>query len=275
MYQVKPFIKWAGGKQRYIKDIIASMPSSYNRYFEPFLGGGSVLLGLQPKTAYVNDNNSYLINCYSQIKHNYDETMAWLKALEPYQGKWAFYCLRERFIKKQLMKCLDAEACALFIYLNKTCFNGLYRENNQGLFNTTWGRTSDQKSNVFSVDEDNIKQISLYLQNVQISNSDFEKFCEMVQPGDFVYFDSPYIPLNRTSYFTKYTKEDFKTKDHRRLFYLFRRLDRLGAKCLSSNHDTELTRELYANYNIRQIQCIRTIGQHQNTKVSEVLISNY
>ena len=271
MQTIKPFVKWAGGKIRIIEDIKANLPSFYNRYFEPFLGGGSVLFSLQPSVACVNDINPFLINAYTQIRDNCEQVIARIKELQARQDKWAYLLNREKFNTKQRKKALDAEACALFVYLNKTCFNGLYRENGKGLFNVAWGG----QFQYFIFEEDNIREVSRFLQNVCIYNMDFEPFCSEVKSEDFVYFDSPYVALNDTANFNRYTKEAFTEQDHRRLFSLYRRLDRLGAKLMLSNHDTEFIRKLYADYRINEVKVWRTIGQSTDFQAGEVIVTNY
>lgn len=166
-----------------------------------------------------------------------------------------YYELRSRYNEKRLNSSYDTEMAALFIYLNKHCFNGLYRVNTKGEFNVPW----NQKQSIRSMDMENIKAISAYLKSVTITCQDFEQALAGVQKGDFIYFDSPYAPLNPTS-FDSYTKEGFTEEEHRRLAELFRELTKKGVYCMLTNHNTELIRELYEGFLIEEIDVRRAIN---------------
>lgn len=271
---MKPVIKWAGGKTQLLEHIRAMMPAHCNHYYEPFIGGGAVLLDLAPSGATINDINSELINMYRQIKTDPDGLICALGGLdaaheEAPEAKAYFYGVRDAF-----NNCKDsatAEQAARLIYLNKHCFNGLYRVNAKGLFNVPFN--NKKKGNSF--DEDNIRQVSAYLQGVEIRCGDFEAVLDGVEHGDFVFFDSPYVPLNPTS-FTDYTKEGFDYGDHVRLAELYKRLSEQGVSCMLTNHNTELVRALYKDFHIKVVQVSRNINSRASERTGEeVIITNY
>ena len=188
--------------------------------------------------------------------------------------KEVYYANREQYNKKISACELDAECAALMIWINKHCFNGLYRVNSKGLFNVPY----NNKVNGRSIDETNIRAISEYLQSTDISITclDFEKACDAVSAGDFVYFDSPYVPESVTASFTDYTMDGFPLADHERLAALFKRLDSIGAKLMLSNNDVPLVRSLYSDYKIRSIDVKRNINRNASKRAGkEVLITNY
>ncbi len=273
--KMAPILKWAGGKGQLIDLIVENMPRTYNRYFEPFIGGSAVLLALMPKNAYINDINKQLINLYKQIKKSPNKVLEYVENLDnELCNKEKYYENRDRFNEKILKKELDVECAALMIWLNKHCFNGLYRVNGKGLFNVPY----NNKKNVKSVDEKNISAIGTYLKenNIEICCKDFEEFCENVKKGDFVYFDSPYISESDTAKFTDYTKEGFSMEDHKRLAKLYRKLDKIGAKVMLSNNDVKLVYELYKGYNIKPIEVKRMINRNALKRFGrEVIITNY
>ena len=273
MGKLIPFIKWAGGKTQLLEQISTRMPKDYNRYFEPFLGGGAVLLSLQPFSAVVNDCNPLLVNTYIQIRDNAEEVIQAINALDSVLcNKNYFLINRNRLNEKITQNVLDVETASLFIWINKHCFNGLYRVNSKGMFNVPYNNKVTGKS----IDEKNIRAIGEYLKNVRITCDDFEQACSSVSSGDFVYFDSPYVPISETANFVAYTKDGFSLADHQRLAELFRYLDHLGAKVMLSNNNTELIHELYADYNIEIIGVRRAINSIGNKRTSEeVLITNY
>lgn len=271
-----PFVKWAGGKGQLLERIQMRTPNSYGTYYEPFIGGGAVLLGVKPKKAVINDTNEQLINVYRQLKADPRAVIRAVNELDQ-AGKCDkdFYLeIRARYNEKIANHELDAECAGLMIWINKHCFNGLYRVNSKGLFNVPYNNKQLGKS----IDEANLMSIGYYLENSQVDIlcDDFEVACEQVKKGDFVYFDSPYVPVSETASFTDYTKDGFSLEDHKRLAELFKRLDGIGAKVMLSNHDVELVHELYDGYNIECVDVKRNINSDAKKRVGkEVIITNY
>ena len=194
---VAPFVKWAGGKRQLIPQIKERMPEKYNNYYEPFVGGGAVTFELLPANALINDINKALINAYKQICNAPEAFLRAVSKLDTEMwedGKEYYYSQREHYNDKLMKAEYDVELAALFVFINKHCFNGLYRVNGKGLFNVPYNN-----SRRASVDEDVIIEISKYLQGVTIIDGDFEEACNGAKKGDFVFIDSPYAPLNPTS----------------------------------------------------------------------------
>lgn len=273
--KMTPVLKWAGGKTQLLEHIKANLPISYHNYYEPFLGGGAVLLGIAPDRAVANDINLQLINLYAQKKHSVEDVILIVNDLDSTAcDKERYYSIRERYNTKIAARELDPECAALMIWINKHCFNGLYRVNGKGLFNVPYNNKATGKS----IDKNNLREISEYLTvaNVELSCLDFEVFCEQVKFNDFVYFDSPYVPESITASFTDYTRDGFTLKDHERLASLFRALNDRGVKVMLSNNDVPLVRELYSGFNIRSIDVKRMINRNADKRTGrEVLITNY
>lgn len=272
---MSPVLKWAGGKTQLLDSIIERMPKTYNKYYEPFIGGGSVLFAVMPKKAVINDTNEQLINLYCQIRENVQAVISYVNDLDSVLcDKNFYYKIRERYNEKIASNTLDAECAALMIWINKHCFNGLYRVNGKGFFNVPY----NNKSTGRSINEDNLITIEKYLQNIDISITcqDFEDICKNVCAGDFVYFDSPYIPISNTAHFTDYTKSGFSFEDHKRLAMLYRQLDSIGAKIMLSNNDVPLVHELYDGFKIQSLNVKRMINRNASKRTStEVLVTNY
>lgn len=267
-----PFVKWAGGKRQMLEQLKNRMPEEYGSYYEPFVGGGALVLALTPGRAFINDINQELIHTYQEIRDHLDAILVLLSSMDQVTcTKEFYYEMRGRYNEKRKLSDYDTEMAALFIYLNKHCFNGLYRVNTRGQFNVPW----NQKQSVRSMDMENIKQISAYLKSVTITCQDFEAALKDVRQGDFVYFDSPYAPLNPSS-FDSYTKEGFTEAEHRRLAGLFGELTKKGVRCMLTNHNTELIRELYDGFFIEEIDVRRAINSDpKKRKGKEVIIRNY
>lgn len=272
---VAPFVKWAGGKRQLIPQIRERMPEKYNNYYEPFVGGGAVVFELLPANALINDINRALINAYKKIC---DEPQAFLEAVKGLDaemwedGKAYYYSLREHYNDKLMKSEYDVELAALFVFINKHCFNGLYRVNGKGLFNVPYNQ-----SRRASVDERRIMDISEYLKGVTIMDCDFEDACINAGEGDFVFLDSPYAPLNPTS-FESYTKEGFDIESHRRLARVYDELTNRGCYCMLTNHNTEFINGLYGNkgYKIDVVGVKRLINSNASNRVGEeVIICNY
>lgn len=272
---ITPFVKWAGGKRQLLPQIKERMPEKYNNYFEPFVGGGAVMFELLPANALINDINKALINAYNQIRNAPEEFLEAVKKLDTEMwedGKKYYYFLREHYNDKLMQAEYDVELAALFVFINKHCFNGLYRVNGKGLFNVPYNNSRRN-----SVDEDAIIDVSKYLQSVKIIDGDFEIACKDTQKSDFVFIDSPYAPLNPTS-FESYTKEGFDIESHKRLAKLFDELTARGCYCMLTNHNTDLINELYGNkgYRIDVVSVKRMINSDASNRVGEeVIICNY
>lgn len=273
--QLSPVLKWAGGKTQLLIPISENIPKTYNRYFEPFVGGGAVFLSTMPQEATINDTNKQLINLYKQIKDNAELLIRCITELDAtICDKNFYYSVRDKFNAKIAAREFDAECAALMIWINKHCFNGLYRVNNKGFFNVPYNNKVSGKSH----DESNIRAIADYFNETEITITclDFEDACKDVGLGDFVYFDSPYVPASETADFTNYTKDGFSLEDHKRLAALFRRLDSVGAKIMLSNNDVPLVRELYRGYSIQALNVKRMINRVASKRTGkEVLITNY
>lgn len=273
--KVAPFLKWAGGKRQLLNQIKERMPKEYNDYYEPFIGGGAVLFELQPEKATINDINTSLINVYRQVKDNTEEFIKLVNKLDSEMwedGKEYYLDIREKYNDKLLKKEYDLELAALFTFMNKHCFNGLYRVNKKGLFNVPYN-----KSRRTSIEEDDVRETAKYLKTVNILEGDFEEACKGAKKGDFIFFDSPYAPLNPTS-FEAYTKEGFDVESHKRLAQLYDKLTERGCYCMLTNHNTEFINELYSNkgYRIDVVSVKRMINSDaSNRKGEEVIICNY
>ena len=270
---VAPFVKWAGGKRQLIPQIRERMPEKYNDYYEPFVGGGAVIFALLPANALINDINKALINTYRTICNESDAFLKEVNRLDNdiwEDGKKYYYSIREHYNDKLMRSEYDVELAALFI--NKHCFNGLYRVNGKGLFNVPYNN-----SRRVSIDEEAIMAASKYLKGVTIIDGDFEQACKNAKKGDFVFIDSPYAPLNPTS-FESYTKEGFDIESHKRLAKLYDELTARGCYCMLTNHNTELINELYGNkdYKIDVVSVKRMINSDASNRVGEeVIICNY
>lgn len=272
---IAPFVKWAGGKRQLLSQIEERMPEKYNNYYEPFVGGGAVLFGLSPNNASINDINSALINAYKTIRNTPDKFLEAVKKLDSEiweDGKKYYYSLRERYNDKLMLGEYDIELAALFVFINKHCFNGLYRVNGKGLFNVPYNN-----SRRTSVDESLIINVSKYLQHISITDGDFEIACINADKGDFIFLDSPYAPLNPTS-FESYTKEGFDIESHKRLAKLYDELSARGCYCMLTNHNTDLIHELYDNkgYKLDVVNVKRMINSDASNRTgTEVIICNY
>ena len=273
--KVAPFVKWAGGKRQLLPQIEERMPEKYNNYIEPFVGGGAVVFGLLPENALINDINKALINAYRQICNEPDMFLKVINKLDQEMwedGKKYYYSLREHYNDKLMKAEYDVELAALFVFINKHCFNGLYRVNGKGLFNVPYNNSRRS-----SVDESVIMEVSEYLQGITIMNGDFQEISASAKKGDFIFLDSPYAPLNPTS-FESYTKEGFDIESHRRLSKFYDELTAKGCYCMLTNHNTELINELYGNkgYKIDVVSVKRMINSDASNRVGEeVIICNY
>lgn len=273
--KMNPFVKWAGGKKQLLPRLMEHVPEHYDKYYEPFIGGGAFLLDLQPQIATINDVNEQLLNVYIRLQSDVEALIATINELDAIEcDKEHYMKMRERYNKKIASGELDTECAALMIWINKHCFNGLYRVNGKGLFNVPY----NNKATGSSIDEDNLRAIAHFLStsDMTILHGDFENACETVRSGDFVYFDSPYVPVSETANFTDYTKDGFSYEDHKRLASLFRELDKRGAMIMLSNHNVPLVHELYEGFQIEEISVRRAINSDASKRVGkEVIITNY
>ena len=272
-HPITPFVKWAGGKRQLLGHIRERLPKTFHRYFEPFVGGGALLFELLAPDAVINDINKSLINAYRQIKSSTDQVITSLSALDEAiaeGGKSYYYTQRQNYNDKLMRDEYDVEMAALFIFINKHCFNGLYRVNGKGLFNVPYNNSLSK-----SFEEENLYRIAEYLKTIEILQGDFQTACSLAEPGDFIFFDSPYAPLNPSS-FESYTKEGFDVESHRRLAALFRRLTEKGCYCMLTNHNTDFINQLYEGFHKDVVSVKRYINSDaSNRKGEEIIITKY
>lgn len=284
---VSPFLKWAGGKSQLLEIIVECLPESFGTYFEPFLGGGALFFRLastgRVKRAVLSDMNRDLINCYVVVRDELDALMSRLEYYQRYAGAKDFFyeVARPMFNKIRLKTGLegDVEKAALLIYLNKTCFNGLYRVNSRGEFNVPWGRYESPPL----FDERNLRAVSRTLNQaaVEIRCCDYREAVKGAGAGDLIYFDPPYQPLSRTSSFTQYTPGSFSEEDQRALAGTFRDLDGRGCRVVLSNSCSPAVEELYSVYISRGTfrvamasRAISCLGDGRG-RIPEYVICNY
>ena len=270
---ISPFLKWVGGKRQLMPTIKERIPKNYTSYYEPFIGGGAVLFSIQPKKAVINDFNEELINVYQTIKEKPEELIEDLKTHKNESDY--FYNLRA-FDRKEIFKNLSSiEKASRIIYLNKTCYNGLYRVNNSGEFNSPFGRYKNPNI----INATTIKAVSKYLNinDITILNGDFEEAVKGVKKGAFVYFDPPYHPVSRSSNFTGYIQGGFNIEEQIRLKKLCDKLDQKRIKFLLSNSATQYIKNLYKGYKISPVKANRSINSNAKKRgeIDEVLIQNY
>ena len=266
-----PIVKWVGGKRQLMFELLKNMPENYNRYFEPFIGGGALFFELQPDNAYISDLNEELINLYKVVRDNVEELITDLQKHDI--SKEYFIEIRNIDRTEEYKNWSNVKKASRFIYLNRTCFNGMYRVNSKGEFNAPFGRYKNPRI----LDENNLINCSNLLQRTEIRHADFSEILKKVKKGDFVYFDPPYVPLSETSSFTSYTKDGFDLDMHFKLRDVCDELDSMGIKFLLSNSDTKLVNELYENYNIKKVFASRQINANADGrgKITEVLVRNY
>jgi len=274
--KVQPFIKWVGGKRGLLSQIIPLLPKKFNNYHEPFLGGGAVFFELysqgllKDKKVYLSDINSELTNTYNMVKNNPIDLISNLEIYKAKHSKDFYYEIRALDREDRFFKTSKLQRATRFIYLNKTCFNGLYRVNKKGYFNTPMG--SYKNPNI--ADRETILSASKALQNAIISNKSFNKIINDTEKTDLVYFDPPYYPLNETSNFTSYDSNYFLDDKQFELFELFKLLSDKEVKILHSNSDTEFIKDLYKSYDINIVQANRFINSKSSGrgKINEILI---
>jgi len=270
---VKPIMKWPGGKRRVMKDIRRFVPTTYTTYHEPFLGGGAVLFDLAPGKAVVSDINPELVNLYTQVRDNLDAVLSILMVHEAAHSREHYLTIRAADRMADFAQVIPAARAARTLYLNRTCFNGLYRVNSKGHFNTPFG---DYK-NPRIIDREGLTALHRYLNDndVQLHAEGYDVALDRVVGTDnFIYLDPPYLPLSPSSSFVGYAKDGFGLTQQQDLRDRAAALDAAGNYVLLSNSDTPLTRELYTDFIIEPIQVGRSIGASKETRVAvgEVLI---
>lgn len=276
-YNVKPFVKWAGGKTQLLNKIKEYLPKTFNTYYEPFVGGGALLLSLTPKKAYINDINKELLCAFECFKsdNEYRNLINELIKHEEEHSQKHYYDVREMDRSINFSDLPIYIRAARLIYLNKACFNGLYRVNSKGYFNVPSGNKDDLK--VF--DRENFEELKRYFEDcdIHISSVDFEKSLKTAKTGDFVYFDPPYDIFPDKNGFVDYSKEGFGKDEQARLARVFKELSNKGVYVMLSNHNTKYINELYSGFNIHVVNARRMINSKASGrgKVEEVIITNY
>ena len=292
----KPFVKWAGGKSSLIPQITTYFPfelknGQIEKYVEPFVGGGAVLIDIlqkyDVKQAYAFDINKDLINCYNVIKYKVEDLIQKLDkkekeflALDKDERQKYFYAIRTEYNSYLLDNEIDVKRASEFIFLNRTCFNGLYRVNKNGKFNVPCGKYK----NPTICDSNNLRNLSKLLKNVVFAYGDYKESEKLVDENTFVYFDPPYRPLSVTSGFTSYTKEDFNDENQKELSEYYNKLNLKNAKLMLSNSNPKNTNEndnffekIYKGFNINEVSAKRMINANAKGRgeISELLITNY
>lgn len=270
---MEPFVKWAGGKRQLLDELKKRMPDCFDRYIEPFVGGGAWFLDMHYNNVIVNDSNEQLINCYTQIRDNVQAVLVAIEELDSLVcDKDQYLAHRNRFNEKISHNEHDIESAALFIWLNKHCFNGLYRTNRKGLFNTPW----NNKEKCDSVDKENLLQIHDYFvdgaNNILFNCGDYRRTCELAHAGDFLFIDPPYDPVGEYGDFKRYTKEQFGTENQQELAMTVQELVKRGCYVMVTNSNTPLINDLYRDYRIDVIRTRRNINSKGNRRTGEDVI---
>lgn len=270
---IAPFLKWVGGKRQIMPTINDLIPKNYKNYYEPFIGGGAVLFNIQPKNATINDFNEELINVYKVIKNSLEDLILDLKTHKNESNY--FYDIRSKDREDNFEDLSNIKKASRIIFLNKTCYNGLYRVNNSGEFNSPFGRYKNPNI----VNEITIRAVSKYLNNnkIIIKSGDFESVLKDVKKGAFVYLDPPYHPVSKGSSFTGYVQGGFGIDEQTRLKDLCDKLNNKEVKFLLSNSATLFIEDLYKDYKITYVKATRSINSNgkKRGEVDEVLIRNY
>ena len=272
---LSPVVKWVGGKRQLLDDIIPLLPDNFSTYVEPFVGGGALLFEIQPKKAIVNDLNHELINLYKVIKDNPNELLLLLEEHELNNSEEYFYQIRALDRSESYDQMSDIEKAARIIYLNKTCYNGLFRVNQSGQFNSPYGKYKNPNI----VNKPVVLAMANYFQNNNITllNGDYKLALKKLRKGAFVYIDTPYMPISSSSSFTGYTENGFDKKQQIELKEECDKLNSRGIKFLLSNSDHPFIRDLYKDYEIITVRAKRSINSNSNKRgeINEVLVRNY
>lgn len=269
--QCHPFLKWAGGKRQLMPELLARMPEKYGAYFEAFVGGGALFFALQPKRAYLSDTNRELVNCYRVIQDSVGPLVEDLKR-HKYEQEY-FYKIRDIDRSDEYQSWNRIEKASRLIYLNRTCYNGLYRVNSRGQFNTPFGRYTDPKI----VDEENLRACNKALKGVKVICESYLGVELIARRGDFVYFDPPYYPVSTTANFASYSSTGFTAENHVELRDLCVRLDRKGVRFMLTNSATPYVRDLYGNFQVEEVEANRAINSKgsRRGKIYELIAKNY
>ena len=272
----KPFLKWAGGKQQLLGQFQQHLPADFKRYFEPFLGGGAVFFhlwntGRLPDEVFLFDNNEELINAFKVVRDRPQELIELLAIHKQKHNRDYYYEIRD--LDRKRMRLNDVKRAARTIYLNKTCYNGLYRVNAKGQFNVPMGSYKNPRI----LYEDVLLAASAALQGAQIEVRDFRSVLELGRPGDLFYFDPPYHPLTATASFRSYTPDGFNDNDQRDLADLFTQLSEKGCLCMLSNSSTPFVKGLYSGFRIRTVNAVRAINCNGTGRsgIQEVVAVSY
>lgn len=267
----RPFLKWAGGKKQLLPQLMSRIPESFGTYYEPFLGGGALFFELQPELACISDINTELVNCYKVVKNAPSEL---IKALSQHRYESEhYYSVRNIDRHDDYLSWSSVQRASRLIYLNKTCFNGLYRVNSSGHFNVPFGR----HKNPTICDTENLLACSAVLSKIQIEEVSFESILTRVEANDFVYLDPPYAPVSLTSNFTAYAKDGFNSDMQHKLREVCVALDGKGVRFMLSNSSAPQILELYKNFNLELVTASRAINSKANLRgvVDEVIVRNY
>lgn len=272
----KPFMKWVGGKQQLLTQFEAYFPLDFERYFEPFVGGGAVFFHLWnggglPEDVFLLDNNAELINAYRVVRDQLNELICNLLIHQASHNREYYYKIRN--LDRQQVELSDVERAARTIYLNRTCYNGLYRVNSKGQFNVPMGSYKNPQI----LYRDVLLSANEALQNVTLEVSDFRDLVEYARPGDFFYFDPPYDPVSKTASFTGYTAKNFQDSDQQDLAALFVQLTSKGCLCMLSNSYTPFILDLYKNFRVEIVHAKRAVNSDAKGRgiIREVVILNY
>lgn len=272
-YRIPTFVKWAGGKTQLLEQLKVFLPDHVDRYFEPFVGGGALFFfvkqHLQPQEIILLDSVAELVNSYQIIRDKVDELIDALTLHKKNHSKEYYYRIRQT----DPASLTAVGQAARFLYLNKTCFNGLYRVNSKGIFNVPMGRYVSPSI----VRPNLLMEACALLQNVRVQKGDFSTILSEARQGDFVYFDPPYYPLSNTAYFTSYTKNPFLEDQHEKLCAAYRELDKKGCLLMQSNSNTDFIRSLYKGFRLETVQARRVINSNamKRDAISELVILNY
>lgn len=276
----RPFLKWAGGKGQLLPELTSRLPARFKRYHEPFVGGGALFFhlwnhGKLRQGAVLSDDNRELVECYEAVRDQVDELIAYLLELRPRFGDRAFfYEIRGWDRQPDFRQRPKVERAARTIFLNRTCYNGLYRLNNKGQFNAPFGNYK----NPLIVDPENMREASRALHHVELRRDDFAGVLATAGPGDFVYFDPPYVPVSATASFTAYTRYGFAEAEQRRLAEVFLDLVERGCYVMLSNSYTELAKALYAGQPVHEsIMASRKINcdGRKRGEIEELIVCSY